>query len=325
MAAPALTRNTVETRKAMDGQAVAVMTMLCLVWSLQQVGIKAAAHDMAPVLQIALRSGVAAALVAMLMLARRENLAQARAAWRPGLLAGSLFALEYVLLGAGLQYTSAAHAVVFLYTGPLFVALGLHFRLASERLAPLQWAGVALAFAGIVVAFVPGAPAAGHLANPQALLGDLLCLAAGAAWGATTLVVRCSRLSRVPATQVVLYQLTTGCALLLGAAAAMGQLAFVATPLVIGNLVFQSVVVSFASLLAWFHLLRRYLASRLGIFSFLTPLFGVLLGAVLLGEHVSASFLVGAALVLAGIVLVSAHASLAQLFAARKKQGRVVP
>ncbi|MEG2029495.1 MAG: DMT family transporter [Janthinobacterium sp.] len=314
-----------EMRKAMDGQAVVVMTLLCVVWSLQQVGIKAAARDMAPVLQIALRSGLAAVLVGLLMLARRENLAQARAAWRPGLLAGGLFALEYVLLGAGLQYTSAAHAVVFLYTGPLFVALGLHFRLPSERLAPLQWAGVALAFAGIVVAFVPLVPVAGGLANPHGLLGDLLCLAAGMAWGATTVVVRCSRLAHVPATQVVLYQLTAGCVLLLGAAAMLGQLAFTATPLVIGNLAFQSVIVSFASLLAWFHLLRRYLASRLGIFSFLTPLFGVLLGAVLLDEHVSTAFLLGAALVLAGIVLVSACGTLSVLFAARKKQGRVVP
>lgn len=312
-----------ETRKAMDGQAVVVMTLLCLVWSLQQVGIKAAAHDMAPVLQIALRSGLAAMLVVLLMLARRENLGPARAAWRPGLLAGSLFALEYVLLGAGLQYTSAAHAVVFLYTGPLFVALGLHFRLASERLAPLQWAGVALAFAGIVVAFLPGTAPAGAPVNPRGLLGDLLCLAAGAAWGATTLVVRCSRLAHVPATQVVLYQLTAGCVLLLGAAALMGQLDFAATPLVIGNLVFQSVIVSFASLLAWFHLLRRYLASRLGIFSFLTPLFGVLLGAMLLDEHVSMAFLLGAALVLAGIVLVSASGPLTLRFAARQKQGRV--
>ncbi|WP_402721130.1 DMT family transporter [Janthinobacterium rivuli] len=311
-----------ETRKAMDGQAVVVMTLLCLVWSLQQVGIKAVAHDMAPVLQIALRSGLAAMLVILLMLARRENLGPARAAWRPGLLAGSLFALEYLLLGAGLQYTSAAHAVVFLYTGPLFVALGLHFRLASERLAPPQWAGVALAFTGIVVAFVPGAAPAGAPADPRGLLGDLLCLAAGAAWGATTLVVRCSRLAQVPVTQVVLYQLTAGC-VLLGAAAMLGQLAFAATPLVIGNLVFQSLVVSFASLLAWFHLLRRYLASRLGIFSFLTPLFGVLLGAMLLDEHVSTAFLIGAALVLAGIVLVSASGPLTLRFAARQKQGRV--
>ena len=306
-----------ETRKAMDGQAVIVMTMLCLVWSLQQVGIKATAHAISPVLQIALRSGAAAVLVALLMWIKREKPVELAASWRPGLLAGALFALEYVLLGAGLLYTSAAHAVVFLYTGPLFVALGLHFKLPAERLAPLQWLGVALAIGGIAVAFALDAPAA-DADGMHGLLGDALCLAAGAAWGATTVVVRCSNLGRLPATQVVLYQLSTAAVLLALAAICLGQTVFVATPLAIGNMVFQVLIVSFASLLAWFHLLRHYLASRLGVFSFLTPLFGVLLGAWLLDEHITASFVLGAALVLAGIVLVSGHGWFKAAWAARK-------
>lgn len=298
-----------DTRKAMDGQAVAAMMALSLVWSVQQIAIKATAHDASPILQIALRSGVAAVLVAMLIVLRKEKIGLLGASWRPGLAAGTLFALEYVLLGAGLRLTSAAHAVVFLYTGPLFAALGLHLALPSERLAPVQWLGVALAFIGIAIAFIPGASQATAAAGPasHALLGDFLCLAAGAAWGATTLVIRCSSLSQAPATRTLLYQLSAGCVMLLAAAAALGQLAFTPTPALIGNLVFQSVVVSFASFLAWFHLLRRYLASRLGVFSFMTPLFGVVLGAWLLDERIAVSFIIGAGLVLAGILLVSAR------------------
>jgi drug/metabolite transporter (DMT)-like permease len=300
---------TVGTRKAMDGQAVAVMTMLCLVWSLQQVGLKATAHDISPILQIALRSGAAAVLVGLLIFVRKENTARALAAWRAGLAAGGLFALEYVLLGAGLRLTSSAHAVVFLYTGPLFAALGLHMKLPGERLGPVQWLGVALAFTGIVIAFIPGASAK-ETGDGSALLGDFLCLAAGAAWGATTLLIRCSGLSSAPAAQTLLYQLSVACLVLLAAAMLLGQLSFKPTPLALGNLVFQTLIVSFASFLAWFHLLRRYLASRLGILSFMTPLFGVLLGAWLLNERIALSFMVGAGLVLGGIVLVSAPVSL---------------
>jgi len=181
----------------------------------------------------------------------------------------------------------------------------------------LQWLGVALAFGGIAVAFALDAPAA-DADGMHGLLGDALCLAAGAAWGATTVVVRCSNLGRLPATQVVLYQLSTAAVLLALAAICLGQTVFVATPLAIGNMVFQVLIVSFASLLAWFHLLRHYLASRLGVFSFLTPLFGVLLGAWLLDEHITASFVLGAALVLAGIVLVSGHGWFKAAWAARK-------
>ena len=75
---------------------------------------------------------------------------------------------------------------------------------------------------------------------------------------------------------------------------------------------FQTVVIAFASLLAWFALLRRYLASRLGVFSFMTPLFGVLMGAWLLGEPIEPGFLAGATLVLAGITLVSGYGWIAR-------------
>nr|WP_229262261.1 DMT family transporter [Duganella guangzhouensis] len=294
------------------------MLLLCLIWSLQQIGLKATAQDVTPILQIALRSGAAAVLVGLLMLSRRENFAAVPGAWRPGLLAGLLFALEYLLLGAGLLHTSAGHAVVFLYTGPLFAALGLHLKLPSERLAPLQWLGIGLAFAGVATAFAlhPGSDSgsgSGSGGAGSTLLGDALCLAAGIAWGATTVVIRSSALARCTPTQTLLYQLVGAGLLLLLAALAVGGAHFAPTPLALANLLFQTIVVSFISLLAWFWLLRHYLASPLGAFSFMTPLFGVMLGALLLGEHINAGFLIGAALVLAGILLVSGHAMLARL------------
>jgi drug/metabolite transporter (DMT)-like permease len=298
----------VDTRKALDGRATALMALLCLTWSLQQIALKATAPDVAPLLQIALRSGIAAVLVMGVMLARREQFTEG--ALRPGLLAGFLFAFEYLLLGEGLRHTSAGHAVVLLYTGPVFAALGLHWKLPSERLAPGQWAGIALAFVGIAVTFIgrqgPAREAAGMLA------GDLLCVAAGAAWGATTVVIRCTSLSTAPATETLLYQLLAAFVLLIPAGALLGQLTFHATPLAIGSLAFQSVVVSFASFLAWFALLRRYLASRLGVFSFLTPLFAVALGGVVLDERIEQNFMAGALLVLAGIVLVSGYGWIVQ-------------
>jgi drug/metabolite transporter (DMT)-like permease len=193
---------------------------------------------------------------------------------------------------------------VFLYTAPIFAALGLHWRLPAERLGAVQWLGIALAFGGLSIAFFarhqPTAAASGNM-----LWGDFLGLLAGMSWGATTMVVRCSRLSSAPATQTLLYQLVCAWVLLLLAALATGQAHFNPSPRVWAALAFHTLVVSFASFLVWFWLLRRYLASRLGVFSFMTPLFGIVLGAWLLDEPVEASFLVGAVPVLLGIVLVS--------------------
>jgi drug/metabolite transporter (DMT)-like permease len=64
-------------------------------------------------------------------------------------------------------------------------------------------------------------------------------------------------------------------------------------------------VVAFASYLAWFWLLTRYLAGRLSVMSFLTPMFGVLSGVVFLSEPVSGTFAAAALCVAAGIVLVN--------------------
>jgi drug/metabolite transporter (DMT)-like permease len=283
----------------LDARAGGVMTLLCLLWSLQQVSLKAIADAASPMFVVALRSFVALMLLAALMRWRGEKPARKR--WKPGAIAGALFALEYLLVAEALRLTQASHVVIFLYTAPIFAALGLHLRLPAERLGGLQWAGIVLAFGGIALAFLGG----GGQAQSRAPLGDLLALLAGVAWGATTITLRCSALATAPATETLLYQLLGAFALLLPAAALAGQLHFEPTAAVWAHLGFQSFVVSFASFLTWCWLLRRYLASQLGVFSFLTPLFGVVLGMWLLGETLTPAFVAGSGLVLAGIGLVS--------------------
>jgi drug/metabolite transporter (DMT)-like permease len=292
-------------RRALDASASALMLVLCLIWALQQIVLKATAHEITPLMQIALRSGLSALLIAIFM-RRHGGLRLTPGAWRAGLLTGLLFSIEFLFVGAGLQLTSAAHMVVLLYTAPIFVALGLHRRLPSERLAPLQWGGIALAFGGIVLSFF--GPGSGNVKpDPAMLAGDALGLLAGLAWAATTMMVRCSRLASVPASEALLYQLSTGFALLLPASFLLGQAEFEPGPAGWLSLAFQSVIVSFASYLLWFRLLGRYLASSLGVFSFLTPLFGVLLGAWWLDESLEPRFIAGSLLVLAGVLTVSLH------------------
>lgn len=284
--------------RPLDGPATAVMLLLCALWGLQQVSLKAIAAEASPMLMVALRSVIALVLVAGLMRGRGEVFA--RAHWRAGALAGGLFGLEFLLVTLALQLTQAAHVVVFLYTSPLFTALGLHLLQPAERLRRLAWCGLGLAFGGLAVAFLGGGAA-----SQGALFGDLLAVLAGAAMGATTVAIRCSRLATAPATETLGYQLLGAVVLLLPASALTGAWHFEPTALVWAHLAFQGLVVSFASFLAWFWLLRRYLASRLGTFTFLTPLFGVLFGGVLLGEPLQPGFVVGSALVLLGLAVVS--------------------
>ncbi|MHA6164281.1 DMT family transporter [Pseudomonas sichuanensis] len=295
-----------EVRKNPDAFALQVMLGLCLIWGCQQVLIKSAAVDIAPVMQAAFRNGIAAVLVGLLV-CFKGGWGQVGSTWRAGMLAGALFGLEFLFIAEGLKLTSAAHMSVFLYTAPIFTALGLHIMMPSERLRLLQWLGILLAFAGIALAFAGGVSF--EQLDGRMLLGDALAILGGLAWGATTVVVRCSRLSEAPATLTLFYQLAVGFAGLLLMALVSGQIAdFALTPLAVGSVLFQGIVVSFVSYLTWFWLLRKYLASNLAVFSFITPLFGVTFGVVLLDEPLSLNFVLGAVLVLVGVIMVSAEA-----------------
>ena len=294
-----------DERKALDQTASSLMIVLCMVWGLQQVILKMAASDISPLMQIALRSGLAALLLLPLVLLDQKSQLMNPKNLKAGALVAVLFSLEFFLLAQALQLTSASHAVVLLYTAPIFVALGLHWKLPSERLTLLQWTGIGIAFIGIVVTFIRPQQIGVNTFQQQMLWGDLYALAAAIAWAATTVTVRLSSLAQAAVTQTLFYQLAGSFILLLGLAFFLGQAVVQWTPLVMGSLAFHTLIVSFASFLAWFWLLRNYLASRLGVFSFLTPLFGIIFGVWLLDENIEANFIFGTTLVLLGILVVS--------------------
>ena len=291
-----------EVRRPLDPLAVGAMITLSMLWGFQQVAIKLAAPGVSLVMQSAIRSSVATLLVLVWAWARRIPLWDRDGTLVPGLVAGAAFAVEFALIYAGLAHTTAARMIVFLYLAPCLTALGLSLFVPAERLQPLQWAGVVVAFAGVVLAFLDGFAAA----TEPTLLGDALGALAALLWAATTVLIRATRLARASATKVLLYQLAVSAALLPFCSRFLGEPGVIAwTPVAVASLAYQSVLVAFASYLTWFWLLTRYLAGRLAVFSFLAPLFGVPFGWLVLDDPVSAPFLGAAALVGAGIALVN--------------------
>jgi drug/metabolite transporter (DMT)-like permease len=292
-----------DNRRPLDGTAVALMFVLSALWGFQQVAIKLAAPGISLVMQAAIRSGIACLLVLAWARWRGVALWRRDPALAPGMVAGLLFAGEFALIYAGLAYTTAARMIVFIYLAPVLTALGLSWFLPSERLRPGQWAGVALAFGGIVAAFADG-----FGADRATLLGDALGFIAAIGWAATTVVIRTTALARSAATRVLFYQLAVSAALLPLASLALGEPGITQlTPVTVASLAYQAIVVAFASYLVWFWLLTRYLGGRLTAFAFLTPVFGVAFGHYFLGDRITWPFLVAVVLVGAGIALVNAR------------------
>ncbi|HET8744881.1 MAG TPA: DMT family transporter [Ramlibacter sp.] len=292
-----------ERKQHLDALAIALLIACCLFWGFQQILIKTTVAEVPPLWQAALRFAGATAMLWIWCAARGVRLFEADGTLRGGLLAGVLFAGEFTCIYLGLRDTAASRLTVFLYTSPFVVALLVPHVVPSERLRPLQWIGLGIAFAAVALAFSEGFT--GH-STPRQLRGDALALAAGVLWGLTTIVIRGSKLATASAEKTLFYQVAVTAAVAPLLSLALGEpwsLHYSAYAWV--SIVLQTAIGAFASYLAWMWMLRYYPATQLSSFTFLTPLFALLFGVVLLQEKLTPQLLTALFAVAAGIVLVN--------------------
>ena len=283
----------------LDALAVGILLVCCMFWGFQQVLVKATVDELPPVFQSAVR-GVGATLLLWLWCQWRGVRLFARdgSLWA-GLLVGCLFAAEFAFIYIGLKHTSASRLTVFLYTSPFWVAALVPLFIHTERLRPLQWLGMACAFAAVVFALREGFGGGGAT-------GDLMGLAAGALWGLTTVAIRAANLTRLAAEKLLFYQLGISSVVLALLSLLLGESwGGHWSGFAIGSVAVQTVVGAFASYLAWMWMLGRYPSTKISAFVFLTPLFALLFGMLWLGESVTLTLALSLALVAVGIVLVN--------------------
>jgi drug/metabolite transporter (DMT)-like permease len=289
-------------RQGLDRAAALILLLVCATWGLNQVAVKVTNAGISPVLQAGLRSVGSAVLVLIWSRLRGVPLAARDGTLGYGVAAGLLFTVEFVLIYWGLALTTASRGVIFIYTAPFVVAVGAHLFVPGDRLTRLKLVGLLAAFGGLVIAFSEGL----RLPSHRELLGDLLCLAAAVLWGATTVLIKASPLAETRAEKTLLYQLGVSALTLPVASLLLGEPGvFRPTPLVLSAFAYQTVVVAFASYVIWFWLITKYPASSLAAFSFLTPVFGVMFGGLLLGEPITPALAASVALLAVGIYLVN--------------------
>ena len=290
------------SKRALDGRAIAIVVSLCLLWGLSQVSIKVANRGVSPLFQAAVRSIISASLVVLWARLRGMPLIHRNHTLLHGLAIGFLFGTEFVFVYLGLYYTTASHAVVFLYTAPFFVALGAHWFLPAEPITGRKLIGLVLAFGGVLITFWDSL----HYPTRLQLLGDLLSLTAGFLWAVTSLYLkRVVRTSMSPS-QMLFYQLGFS-AVQLSLMSLLLEERHISnlTPVVLTSIAYQGIIVAFASYLVWFWLIQVYPVSNISGFTFFTPIFGILLGGLLLQEPLTAKLLVGGGLVTGGMILVN--------------------
>src|SRR3954447_26821769 len=287
--------------RALTPGAIALMLMLCLSWGFNQIAVKLVLPDVPPMLQALSRSIGALPVLLVIGWFRGVKFFERDGTLWPGVIAGVIFGIEFVLIYRGLLLTSASRAVVFLYVAPFFVALG-SFIFLGERLRAPQWGGLALSFAGVALAI--GVPQAN--VDAKVLLGDLLIVAGGALWAATTLIVKTTALIKAPAEKGLGYQVALSIPILALAAWISGEtITHVPGPLALSLMAYQAVWVVGLTFLLWVSLVKTYSASKLSAFTFITPLFGVIASYFIMHDTLTPVFGAAALLVIAGLYLVN--------------------
>jgi drug/metabolite transporter (DMT)-like permease len=286
--------------RVFDPGAVALMTLICLFWGLNQVAVKFSLAEFPPFLQAAIRSCGGLALILVWTWWRGIALMTRDGTFIPGMIAGALFGLEFIMIFYGLTLTSASHASLFIYTAPFFVALAAPWVLPGERLALTQWLGLAFCFVGVASALgFSGA------ADARTMFGDGLMVGAGAAWAATTLTIKSTALASVAPEKTLIYQIVVSVPMFAAASLFMGEHVTPSGSVVpLSWLLYQIGVVGLTFPI-WFAFIQRYSATQVSAFTFLTPLFGVAAGCLLLGEPFTVNFAIAVGLVLAGLILVN--------------------
>lgn len=294
-----------DRKNHLDTLAIVLLVLCCAFWGFQQILIKSTLAAVPPLWQASLRFAGATVLLLVWCAWRGVPLFQRDGTLKAGLLTGVLFAGEFACIYLGLMHTTASRLTVFLYTSPFVVALLLPRLVPSERLRGVQWVGLVVAFASVALAF---AEAFNHSSRTQ-LWGDAIALAGGTLWGLTTLGIRTTRLATASPEKTLFYQVAVTALVAPLLSRATGETWAWAYPAwAWGSLAVQTVLGAFASYLTWMWLLRRYPATLMSSFVFLTPVFALLFGATLLGEVLTPQLLLALAGVALGIVLVSRRA-----------------
>ena len=288
-----------DRKDRIDALGGVLLVSISFLLGLNQVLVKVVGEGMHPAMQAGLRSAFAIVpvLALALILRRRLSISDGSLPW--GIFTGVLFAVEFLLMFLALDYTTVARVSVLFYTMPVWMTIAAHFLIPSERLTPVRTLGLSVAMVGVVVAMY------GRGEGENLLLGDIFCIAAAMMWAAIGLVARLTPMNKSVPEMQLLYQLVVSAIVLLPVSYLIGDQVRDLRPEHWGILVFQAVVVVGFGFLTWFWVLSKYPASDMASFGFLAPVFGVLLGWLVLGEELSIWIIAALVLVSIGIVLIN--------------------
>ncbi len=273
--------------------------LMAVLWGGNAVAIKMGLAGVPPAAMAAFRFVLGALTVWVGALFVGISVRVPRAVWKGLAGLGLLFAVQIWLLNAGTQYTTAGRSGVLINVYPFFLTLFSHFFVPGDRLTVAKSIGLVFSFSGVFLLFAESI----SLADTHFLLGDVMVATSGMLLGLRQVVIK-RLVQGLHPFQLLFWQAGLSVPLfVLWSVAFEGEAVYAASAAVVAAVLYQGLVVAGLCFILLVFLIRHHSASRLGVFSFATPVVGVLLSAWLLDEHISPMLWASVALVAVGIVV----------------------
>jgi drug/metabolite transporter (DMT)-like permease len=274
---------------------------LGIIWGSSYMFIRIAVAEVPPITLVACRLVLAALVLTITLLATGRPIPWSKKLWGAYSVMGFLSgALPYVLISWGEQYINSSLAALLQATMPIFTIILALFLVDDEHMSWTAVLGVVLGFAGVAVLMLPDL----RRGLQASLLGQLAIVASSISYAGATVFAR-SRLRGQPPLTSTMGQLTAGALFTVPLSLLIDRpFALSPSPAAIASWLALTILGTVVAYVIYYALIERASATFVSTVTYIIPIVGLILGALVLHEPVTINLLISTALIIAGVLLV---------------------
>ena len=284
-----------------DTFGIVSLSFFSLMLGFNQVVMKVVNTGIQPIFCAGLRSLFAAVIVFIWLTLCKKKIQVEKDLLFSIICYGLIFGGEFLLLFVALDLTSVIRVTIIFYSMPVWLALMNHFLLKDDKLTKIKIFGLMIALLGVGISVISSNLLPGNEAN---FWGDLCALGGANGWALFAFYSKNSKIKEKPPDTLMFYAFLVSAPMLIAFSFLYGPFIRQIQTIHLVGFLFQILFAS-VGFICWLWLLKRYSATTVASFAFLTPIFGIFFGWLILAEHLSMQLLIAGTLVTSGIYFVS--------------------
>lgn len=284
-------------RKNLSFRAASLDLVLSFLWGGHPTALKVALPYAPPIRQGWMRFVISAIVILFWARYKKVSLIPTKAEIKPLVQLGILFSVQLLFLNIGISKTSVSSSVILNSTYPIWVITLGHFFIKDDNFTFIKFSGVMIAYLGIIITYFDS------FGNSSFLLGNSFCLASGFLLGVRTIFLAKGSESIAPL-KLLMAQAFFGSIIFILLSVVFESDPYKFSLILLISILYQGAIVAGFNFIANIWLLKNYKPSQVTVIHLSQPIFGILIGYVVLGEKIGLLVVLGAAFVILGSVLV---------------------